>query len=402
MRILTLAALGMYFSILSAFSQSASDSSQFKSRKLKLEEVDIVSAYYSQDGNNSAVTGGIGSEKLTDYTNSIEVKMLTYDKKQRKNQFRVEFGIDHYTSASSDQINPKTISSASTDDTRLYPSVAWSRENEKKGTSVGIVASHSREADYFSYGLGINFSKTSANKNRELDISLQSFFDHWKVILPEELRPTNYGTGAKNDQRPVDREPRNSYSASLNLSQVINKRLQLSLIAEPTYQEGLLATKFHRVYFVDGTLKSENLPGRRFKLPIGMRANYFIGDHVIIRSLYRFFKDDWGMQAHTIEMESTLKFSSFLSVTPFYRFHTQTAIDHFAPFEQHQATQSYYSSDYDMSALNSHFYGAGFRLSPPKGVLGIKNWNVIELRYGHYNRTTRLESDVISMHVKFK
>ena len=81
MRILTLAVLGMYISILSAFSQSTVDSSQFKSRKLKLEEVDFVSAYYSQEGNNSAVTGGVGSEKLTDYTNSIELKMLTYDKK---------------------------------------------------------------------------------------------------------------------------------------------------------------------------------------------------------------------------------------------------------------------------------------------------------------------------------
>jgi hypothetical protein len=33
-------------------------------RTLKLDEINIVSAYYAQDGNHSAVTGGIGTEKL--------------------------------------------------------------------------------------------------------------------------------------------------------------------------------------------------------------------------------------------------------------------------------------------------------------------------------------------------
>lgn len=152
MRILTLAVLGMYIGILSAFSQTNSDSSQQKSKKLQLEEIDFVSGYYRQDGNNSAVTGGVGSEKLTDFTNTIELKLLQYDNKQRKNQFKIEFGIDHYTSASSDKIDPKTISSASMDDTRMYPTLAWSRENEKKGTVIGLTASYSHEADYTSIG----------------------------------------------------------------------------------------------------------------------------------------------------------------------------------------------------------------------------------------------------------
>ena len=123
MRILFLSVLGMYISILGAFSQTSKDTAQYKSKKLQLEEIDFVSGYYRQDGNNSAITGGIGTEKLTDITNTIELKLFTYDKKQRKNQFRVELGIDHYTSASSDKIDPKTISSASMDDTRMYPSL---------------------------------------------------------------------------------------------------------------------------------------------------------------------------------------------------------------------------------------------------------------------------------------
>src|SRR5881398_2917555 len=133
MRKLTLTAIGMYLGILSAFSQT-SDSSQYKNRKLQLDEVNFVSGYYHQDGNNSAVTGGIGTEKLTDFANTIELKLSKYDRKFRKHNFSFEVGIDHYTSASSDKIDPHTISSASMSDTRFYPSASWSIQNEKRGT----------------------------------------------------------------------------------------------------------------------------------------------------------------------------------------------------------------------------------------------------------------------------
>ena len=402
MRILSLTVIGMYLGILHAFSQSPTDSSQFRNRKLQVEEVNFISAYYHQDGNNSAVTGGIGSEKLTDFTNSIELKLFNYDKKQRKNKLSIDLGIDHYTSASSDKIDPNTVSSASKDDTRFYPSVSWNRENEVKGTNIGVNASYSREADYISYGTGINFSKTSPDQNRELEISVHAFFDKWKVIYPVELKPTNYGTGAKGDQLPVDIAPRNSFSTTVSFSQVINKKLQVLFLFDPTYQQGLLGTKFHRVFFSDGSTRPENLPNHKMKLPIGVRANYFFGDNVILRSLYRFYIDTWGMKAHTMELETPIKFSSIISVSPFYRFHTQNAIDHFAPFFKNKPNQVYYTSDFDLSALNSHFFGIGLRASPSKGVLGVANWNMLEVRYGHYVRSTDLQSDVISLHLRFK
>src|SRR6476469_1283378 len=153
MRKLSLAAIGMYVSILSAFSQTSrtQDSVLYSTRKLKLDEVNFVSGYYHQDGNNSAVTGGIGSENLTDFANTIELKFSKYDSRFRKHSLGFEMGIDHYTSASSDKIDPYTISSASRSDTRYYPSASWSIQNEKKGTTFGLNASFSKEFDYRSF-----------------------------------------------------------------------------------------------------------------------------------------------------------------------------------------------------------------------------------------------------------
>jgi hypothetical protein len=152
----------------------------------------------------------------------------------------------------------------------------------------------------------------------------------------------------------------------------------------------------------DFTVRSEKLPSSRFKVPIGLRANYFMGDQLVLRSFYRYYQDDWGLNSHTADIEATYKFSPFVSLTPFYRYYNQTAIDYFAPYQQHKPTDEFYTSNYDLSAFTSHFYGAGIRLGAPRGVLGIKKWNMVEIRYGRYNRSTNLNANIISMHLKFK
>src|SRR6476620_5445658 len=140
MRKLSLAVIGMYISVLSAYSQStlAGDITHYKSKKLSLDEVNLVTGYYQQTGDHSAVTGGVGTEALNDIATTIELKLYKYDRKQRRHNFNLELGVDHYTSASSDKIDPYTISSPSHSDTRVYPSIGWTVQNEEKKTTIGL------------------------------------------------------------------------------------------------------------------------------------------------------------------------------------------------------------------------------------------------------------------------
>jgi len=158
MKKICLTVVGLYISLFAAFGQQKTADTSYKSRSLTFEEANLVSSYYRQNGNNSAVTGGIGTEKLSDFANVIDVKLNKWDKRNRKNTFDFEIGIDHYTSASSDNIDPRNISSASHADTRIYPSATWSRENEKKGTTIGGGLSFSNEFDYQSIGANAGFS----------------------------------------------------------------------------------------------------------------------------------------------------------------------------------------------------------------------------------------------------
>lgn len=395
--------LFMYFGILGTYAQSRpepakADSSKYQSRKLKVDEINLVSAYYHQDGNNSAVTGGIGTEKLSDFANTIDLQMSKFNKRGKKNTFLFELGVDHYTSASSDKIDPNTISSASSADTRIYPSLNWTHSNEDTGNSFGFTGSYSTEFDYQSLGAAFNLTRLSKDKNTQFDFKLQAFLDQWTVILPIELRTGNSGRG----HEQYDTAPRNSFSTSFSLSQVISQKFQAALILEPSYQKGLLATKYQRNYFTDGSLRAETLPDKRYKLPIGLRMNYFLDDHFVIRTFYRYYMDNWGIRAHTAELEIPVKINSFFSISPFYRYNNQVGTKYFAPYGQHAPSEQYFTSDYDLSTLTSDFYGAGIRFAPPKGVFGWQRLNMLELRYGHYSRSTSLVSNILSLNLKFK
>lgn len=383
------------YAILNSYAQTTKDVVGFQSRKLKLDEINLVSSYYTQDGNNAAVTGGIGSQKLTDIANVFDVKLTKYDLKMRKHTFGLEVGIDHYTSASSDKIDLQANSSASHADTRIYPSLSWSRENEKRGTTLALGISSSTEFDYQSFGGNISFSMKTKDKSGEFTTKLQTYLDQVTLIQPVELRTfighDQYGTAG-----------RNTFAGSLSYSQIINQRLQVMVLADVVSQNGYLSLPFHRVYFNDNSVHQENLPDNRLKFPLGFRANYFVGDQFIIKTYYRFYTDNWGLTSHTADIEVPIKVNPFFSFSPFYRYYTQTAARYFAPFQSHTTADQYYNSNYDLSEFNSNFYGLGIRLAPPKGVFGMQHFSMLELRYGHYVKNIGMNSDIISLNIKYK
>jgi hypothetical protein len=105
MKKLSLSVIGMYLMMAHAFSQGpAMDSTGYVPKKLKLDEVNLVTSYYDQTANKSAVMGGDPGPKgiadVTDFGNGLDLKFVGWDKKQRKNTLAAGLGIDYHTAAS--------------------------------------------------------------------------------------------------------------------------------------------------------------------------------------------------------------------------------------------------------------------------------------------------------------
>jgi hypothetical protein len=176
----------------------------------------------------------------------------------------------------------------------------------------------------------------------------------------------------------------------------------MSFILDLGYQQGFLSTPYHRVY-LSGSSKAvtETLPDTRFKLPIGIRANYYVSNHVILRSLYRFYTDDWGLTAHTLQLEAPLRLNNLISISPFMRLNSQKGMDYFYPYEAAPASSQFYSSDYDLSTFTSTFYGSGIRLTPFTN-LKLVALQAVELRLGKYNRSDGLNGLLGAVHIQFR
>src|SRR5450432_2910779 len=202
MKKICLTVVGMYIMLLHAFSQVTrkepsgfflQDSSSYTPKKLKLDEVNLVSSYYNQTADKSAVMGGRTDSKgigdVTDFANGIDIKFVGWDAKKRKNTLSGGIGLDYHTAASQAYVDSN--GHARNNGTRIYPTLDWSVENEKKGTEFGIGAYYSAEHNYYhSIGLNTSFSKKT-NNNGEFSVKLTGYFDQIKMIKPSELIPVD-------------------------------------------------------------------------------------------------------------------------------------------------------------------------------------------------------------------
>lgn len=425
-----------------AFSQEKDSTVVFKKRVLESTEVDFLASYYKQDGLHSAVSGGIGSEKLTDIASNIIVAIPMND----DDILTVDAGISAYTSASSSNINPfdsnkpnpwQASSGASAQDALASLVVNYSHSSDDRNFIWNADVSVSSEYDYFSLGFGGGITKLFNNKNSEISLKGNAYLDTWQPIYPIEFRdnlPTVYDqSGAiSNLYNPNfaswTSKARNSFSASVSFSQVINKKSHFSVFFDVLQQQGQLSSPYHRMYFADKdnfyvgdpqfipNYQSENnkgayqladaiekLPDTRFKLPFGLRYNYYLNETVSFRTYYRFYTDNWDVQSHTASIEIPFKIASKFTLFPMYRYYTQTKSKYFAPYETHLSTEKFFTSDFDLSDFDAHQYGVGFTYtdiftSSKIWKFGLKN---IDFRFNHYDRSDGLNANIATIGFKF-
>ncbi|MEK6154739.1 DUF3570 domain-containing protein [Flavobacteriaceae bacterium 3-367] len=407
------------------FSQAGQQT--YTTRVLEAAEIDLLFSYYDQDGQNAAVTGGEGTEELTDATSSIVVKVPM----NANDVLTVDVGISAYTSASSSNVNPLdgnandpvspfiASSGASRKDQLAYFKPSYQHSSSDRNTLWTANAYVSNEYDYFSIGFGAGYTRLFNERNTELGISAQVYLDKWNSQYPIELRGVFFddritGNGTYNPQfTEFQDETRNSYSISLSFSQILGKRWQGALFADIVSQNGLLSTPFQRVYFGDVedffiddfqlADDVERLPDSRFKLPIGGRLNYYLNDVVVLRGYYRYYMDNWGIHGHTASLEAPIKLSDKFTLYPSYRYYTQTAADYFFSKEGAVSTLEFYTSDYDLSAYDANQYGMGIRYKDIFANTKLFSFGLktIDLRVNQYDRSDGLSAFIVTLGTTF-
>nr|WP_299388613.1 DUF3570 domain-containing protein [Allomuricauda sp.] len=381
------------FSLLMAKAQKR-EANEFK---VKETEVELLYNHYLQSGDNSAVTGGEGTERLIVYGPSFNLK-----KTIGKDGINFQLGADIISSASTDNID-RIQSSASRLDARSYTSLHYSRYFEKSKMTVSAGLSGSIESDYFSIGKFLGVTKTSQNDMQTYSAELQVFNDDLRwgrledgflaepqfLIYPVELRFQEWYDGYKRD----------SYNLNLGFTQVVDQRNTLGVFSVLSLQKGLLETPFHRIFFSDDSRGVEQFPDQRHKMAISLKWNHFAKAGVILKNKVGTYTDDFGILGLTLDNETAIKLNPKWTFLPSFRYYTQKGSKYFAPKGEHDPDAEFYTSDYDLSSISSITIGLGWRHWPAvRKNRGLHNF---AFRYFFYSRSNGLRAHTVSTSFNF-
>ena len=336
-------------------------------------EIDFLVNYYDQDGDHSAVTGGVGSEDLQVIGPVFLVKWQMNDKWSLSGAL----GLDNITSASTDNIDAE-VSSASRQDNRVFTQAQFTREvgDQRFGFLVGL----SKEYDYQSQSFGLSWSRDWNSKNTTLAASLRHYMDTVDLFDIEG-----------ESQGEADRD---TTDLSVSLSQLLGPRTVLSVELSHSVQEGFLSSPFQEVWLEDGAITAERLPDERERSAVGLRLNHAFTDRIVQRFYFRLYDDDFDVQAQSLELETHFRLPTRreMWIFPILRFHSQDGSSYFGLPGTFAPTDTFFTADRDLSEFDSEKFGLGLEVS----AFGTGPWFAgvrdLEIRLTRYERDDGLEA----------
>jgi hypothetical protein len=133
----------------------------------------------------------------------------------------------------------------------------------------------------------------------------------------------------------------------------------------------------------------DSRPGTRLAHVVQLRWNHWLGDSAL-KWGYRWWHDDWGVRAHTVELAWALPVSDGTTFTPELRWHTQSAARFYVPVDTSSATypqpadtSGYTTLDQRLSAFGA--ITAGAKLEWPVS----DSWSA-NVKASYYRQDSRL------------
>jgi hypothetical protein len=166
-----------------------------------------------------------------------------------------------------------------------------------------------------------------------------------------------------------------------------------------TVMEGTLGNTWNSVPLASGGRGAELLPTMRTRHALVARASQWLPWNGALRLYYRFYADDWGIVAHSMEAQLMQRLLPELYIGGYYRFHTQTGASFFTTLAPEDWTLRV--ADSDLGPFDSHTVGGKAVLDLPLRS-GMVRAIHLELALESYVRTNDLRMDIVSWATGFR
>lgn len=220
-------------------------------------------------------------------------------------------------------------------------------------------------------GLTLGVKKNAVNHTLRAGYSTENDYDALSAAYGGEYEQKNghttlsWGVSYSDDRlSPTDaliygRIPhakRDSISASFSVTRVINRNALFQSGAQLTHQNGFLSDPYKEMW-VNGGLFFDQRPRERTAFSWSNRfRQYFVGSNASLHADYRFYKDDWSVTAHTLELAWHQPLGEKFELVPSIRYHSQRAAAFYIPAVTNGVQPKNWSSDYRLATFGAIRY----------------------------------------------
>jgi hypothetical protein len=353
---------------------------------LRVEAVNFRITSFFQDGHGyqskaGPTVLGPGSERLLVFEPQGEIilrqgSLFTH---------RVLLPVDIVTAASPDALDknrPDAISQAS-------------RQNEAGSLAFSSTLHVDPHTD-LTLNNGMHFEEPFRSWHVGLGAS-HSFAEDNAVISGNVLEIVDWFDKFDIDGNRDGRLTRTSSSANVGLTQILSRTAVAHVDYGITLQLGALGNTWNSVPLASGLRGGEILPKHRVRHALVGRVVQGLPWDGSIRGSYRFYADDWGIVAHTVEFELAQRLSRVFYVKANYRVHFQQGAYFFTTLAPDDF--SLRTADSDLAPLGAQTVGlrlaADFE-APPFKMLHL------DVGAERYFRTNDLSINIVTCGVGYR
>lgn len=238
---------------------------------------------------------------------------------------------------------------------------------------------HSKENDYKS---GTAFASVSQDMFGDLTTVSFGFTRGWDKVGER-------GT-TRND--PLERR-----NWQVGVSQVLTRNLLLGLNFETTESEGFLNNPYRQVRYLAPlealgyAYQKERYPHTRTGNAGSGQLKYYLPWHAALSGSYRFYRDTWGITAHTAELGYTQPVLRSWTLDATLRQYRQNHADFYADLFPFADAQNFLARDRELATFKSLTMGVGatweYHINRfswlQKGTLNLR-WDRLHINYDDY------------------
>ncbi|HKE20404.1 MAG TPA: DUF3570 domain-containing protein [Kofleriaceae bacterium] len=347
----------------------------------KIESVDLLTAFFDQDGlgyqSQAGPVGGPGSEEAWILEPWLEVVI----RQSARVRHEVTIPVDVVSAASPDALD--AVSTAS----RLNESAGFevrSAIDVSEADRLTTRAAFHWEEPLSSGTLGAGWQRSVADDNATIAVTGNLTVDGFDM----------------RDQQgdKIRQSARETTNANLTVSQLLSPTTVIDGSYGVTWQHGTLAQTWNAVPVAGAGATREVFPRDRLRHALtGRIAQHVPPTRSTIKVWYRYYRDDFGLSAHTVDVTGYQYLVPWLYLRGGYRFHRQSAVDFYTDAMDHlPVVGEPRTADSDLARFDAHELSLGAVLLPDGAPRALRRFSIIA-EVGRYHRTNDLTMNIVTV-----